>query len=113
MKNPNETTVWEMETTRPHVPTPSWSFAAKFAAMGFFVGGGCVFFMGFSQVFLRPPLPPGQVYCGTAALASWFMMVVGAPIVAILFSILGAGIGGILDRNLRLSSYDSEPETGV
>jgi len=112
MMNREESKFWEMEPSRPHLPASRSCFAAKFAAIGFFVGGGCVFFMGFSQVFLRPPLPPGQVYCGTAALGSWFMMVVGAPVVGILFSILGAGIGGILDCNLRVSSNDSEPKTG-
>ncbi|HQR08103.1 MAG TPA: hypothetical protein PLN21_14840 [Gemmatales bacterium] len=62
--------------------------------MGFLVGGGGVLLWGMSlALFFAPPLPPGHVYCGTCALAGWFVMLFVAPLAALATAVLGWIIG--------------------
>jgi hypothetical protein len=82
-------------------PAPrSWFFAKLFASVGFVVGGGVVFYAGF-RAFAPPLPPPGTFLCGNAVLGGFFLMVVGAPLSAILSSLGALAIGGVVDCILR------------
>jgi hypothetical protein len=83
----------------PPAPRP-WFFAKLFAFVGFVVGGVVVFYAGF-RAFAPPPPPPGTFLCGNAVLGGFLLMVVGAPIAAIVSSLVALTIGGVVDCILR------------
>lgn len=79
----------------PVHPDPEWIFAALFGALGFVAAGCAAFRVGYHR--FAPDLPPGTSGCGNCALGGLFIMLIGAPIVALAFSVVAGGIGAILD----------------
>jgi hypothetical protein len=75
---------------------PTRSIAKRFAAIGFLAGGSVVLCYGFIRAF-PPPLPPGAAHCGNEIMAGWFLMLIGAPFVAAVSSLVALGIGVLLD----------------
>jgi hypothetical protein len=79
-----------------------WLFTGLFASLGFVSGGLYVFHAGHAAA--TPPAPaPGTANCGNAVMGGCILMFIGAPIAAILFGILGAGLGLVIDC-LRLDA---------
>jgi hypothetical protein len=77
-------------------PRRSWPFAISFAVLGFLAGGSVVFYLGF-RAFAPPPPPPGTAGCGNQVMGGFVVMVFGAPIGAMVCSMVTAVVGGILD----------------
>jgi hypothetical protein len=74
----------------------SWFFAVRFAVAGCLLGGSGVFYLGF-RALTPPPPPPGQANCGDAVLGGLLVMVVVAPLAAILSAALAAILGAMVD----------------
>ena len=76
---------------------PAGKFSKRFAKIGFLAGGVIVFCFGF-QAFYQPEPPPGFGICGGVVLGGLCIMVVVAPLAALVGALAGWLIGGILDR---------------
>ena len=99
--NPYESPVPEARMKAATCPARSWLFAKWLGTIAFLTAGSGVFYLGF-RAFNPPPPPPGTALCGNSVFGGLFLMVCGAPIVAIIASFLGAVVGGIVDCILRL-----------
>jgi hypothetical protein len=77
-------------------PEQTWTFAKWFGVIAFFTVGSVVFYSGFRQ-FRPGPLPPGAAYCGNAIIGGLILMVVGAPVAAVVSSLVAAAIGAFFD----------------
>jgi hypothetical protein len=75
-----------------------WLMAHWFPWLGILVGGGGVVLWGmYMGLVFAPPPPPGTVYCGTCALAGWFVILFLAPVAAFVSSIFGWIVGLFVD----------------
>lgn len=78
----------------------TWFFAKWYAATAFLGSGSVVFYLGYRQ-FRPPPPPPGTALCGNCIIGGLMVMVVCAPVAAVLASLVAAAIGGLLDYILN------------
>lgn len=71
----------------------TWHNAFSGFLIGLALGGGTPLGIFVIETCFRPPLQPGQAYCGMASLG----LLIAIPLGSIAVAILGAGIGGLVD----------------
>jgi hypothetical protein len=100
----------ESDVIPPRQPKTKWCLTGLFASLGFVVGGGLLFLGGFRQAF-PGPFPPGTGGCGLAVIGGFIAMFIVAPIVGLVFALVGACVGAFADlarRDLRQESAESD-----